>query len=437
MTEGTIALVDLSHLIMIRWGVDPHTCVSQVGKWLRSIDEGYGGRMLVALDSPPYSRNEIFEAYKANRKEKEPELVQAIDEIRQAAYARFPGRVFAVPGAEADDVIATLVSAFPQGTPVHVHTSDKDLFHLVAEGIEVISPRTGVVIQKPSQVKELLGVFPEQVQDFIALAGDSADGIPGAKSIGAKKAAALLEQFGNLTNVLKAADASDPKLDPKLRVVITENRALIATCYLLAQQVIDLPIEFSMSVFDQSRERETAHALPPGPEPMSPSVENEPEARARRKEHGLNIFQRMREVMKDVPGIKKGTQHAQGYAYTGHEAMTWNLRPAYIRHGIVRTISVESVVYVGEPHRDTLSMTCIVRWTNVDDPTDFHEVKSVGVAPPTVTKDYTDKNGVVTPGKRTMMPTQSGVAMSYAQKNAEFKAFCITGDDTPDAEEYS
>ena len=47
---------------------------------------------------------------------------------------------------------------------------------------------------------------PEQVPDFKALAGDSSDRIPGARGIGAKTAAALLQRHGTLEGVIKAWD---------------------------------------------------------------------------------------------------------------------------------------------------------------------------------------------------------------------------------------
>jgi 5'-3' exonuclease len=427
MHPSTIALVDLSHLIMTRWGSDQHTCVATVRDWLRTIDTAYKGRLLIAVDSPPYSRSTVFPEYKAKRAEKEPELLTAIADIKAMAERMYPGQVFAHKGAEADDIIATLVARIAEVdvaaglelTPVDIISSDKDLFHLVGDGVTVESPRTGARLSTREQVKEKMGVFPEQVTDFLALAGDSSDGLPGAKGLGPKKAIPLLEQYGTLKAIMAAVDANDKLMDPKCLALIKEHRAMVATCYMLAKQETDLPLTFDPKAFEASRERETVFedlAAPP------PSVENEPEEREKRKFHGLNIFQRMREVMKDVPGIKKGTEHAQqGYRYTGHEAVTWHLRPAYIRHGIVRTCSVKSTEIAGS----TLSVVLTVRWTNVDEPTDFFEVDSVGIAP-APTKDAAK-----------MVATQSGVAMSYAQKNAEFKAFCITGDDTPDAEEFS
>jgi 5'-3' exonuclease len=427
METGTICIIDLSHLIMIRYAVEPATCVATVRSWLSDLDREYHGRVLIALDSPPYKRSELFEGYKANRKEKEPELVEAIEQIRKHCYRAFDGRTFAVPGAEADDVICCLVGKFAADQLVSVFTSDKDLFQLVTAGVNIVSPRTGEVLMTPQAVKEKLGVFPEQVQDFIALAGDAADGIPGAPKIGKIGAIKLLEEHGSLRAIMQAAD--EKRLDPKTASIISENRALIATCYVLATPVTDLPIEFDESVFERASE---AAVIPGGAaEKMFESWEKPPkllsEAEALLAGASVvrpNIHQRMREVMKLVPGVAKAAKHQQGYAYTGHEALTHALRPAYIKCGIVRTCSLVKSSWLGADYFCTVE----VRLTNVDDKSDFVAVQADGVAP-SIGKDKDS-------GEAKRAATQPGVGFSYAQKCAEFKAFCITGDDTPDGEEY-
>jgi 5'-3' exonuclease len=419
---GTICIVDLSHLIMIRWAVEPATCVASVRKWLSDLDSHYNGRVLIALDDPPYKRCELHEGYKANRKEKEPELVEAIRLIRAYCYASFDRRVFAVPGAEADDIIHCLVGkilAAREEALVSVFTSDKDLFALVSAGVNIVSPRTGEVLMTPQAVKEKLGVFPEQVADFIALAGDAADGIPGAPKIGKVGACRLLEEHGSLKAIMKAAD--EKQLDSKVAGIINEHRALIGTCYLLALPMTDLALEFDESVFDDG----PLVNMNAGPAKSEEEAEDFEKFRDEKSHRRMNIHQRMRQVMIQVPGVaKKGYAEHGGYNFTGHEALTHELRPAYIRCGIVRTCSLVSSKWEGADY------TCrvAVRFTNVDDGNDFVEVQADGVAPST-NKDKDTKEP-----KRAA--TQPGVGFSYAQKSAEFKAFCITGDDTPDGEEY-
>lgn len=134
---------------------------------------------------------------------------------------------------------------------------------------------------------------------------------------------------------------------------------------------------------------------------------------------GLNIYQRLRAVMGDVVGVGKHEENRHGgYAYAGHEAVTAALRGAYVKHGIHRS----ATVLEDDRNGGFLRLRVEVKWTNVDNPDDFHAVTVIGESPPVT------KSGAPS-------PVQSGIAFSYAVKNAEFKVFALTGDDTPDAEE--
>jgi hypothetical protein len=133
----------------------------------------------------------------------------------------------------------------------------------------------------------------------------------------------------------------------------------------------------------------------------------------------VNIHQRMQAVMKAVHGVAKNAHNPQGnYKYAGHEQVTAALRDEYVRFGIVRTASVES--YSRE--HGTVSMLVLVRWASVDAPADCVEVRMLGECPPVT------KSGVPT-------GQQAGIALSYAVKMAELKAFALTGDTTPDNED--
>src|SRR5262249_37643854 len=69
----------------------------------------------------------------------------------------------------------------------------------------------------PAEVRERYGVEPEQVPDFIALRGDSSDRIPGARGVGPKTAADILQKYGSLDPALDAgrftAEAGDLRVD--------------------------------------------------------------------------------------------------------------------------------------------------------------------------------------------------------------------------------
>lgn len=134
----------------------------------------------------------------------------------------------------------------------------------------------------------------------------------------------------------------------------------------------------------------------------------------------LNIHQRMAAVMKAVRGVAKTQRNDHGgYMYAGHERLTDTLRDHYVALGILRSASVKSW---SRDDKGCLTVEVIVAWECTDTPSDRKEVTMLGEAG-RVTKD----GG--------LSPVQFGIALSYAVKNAEFKAFSLTGDDTPDSEE--
>jgi DNA polymerase I len=153
-------------------------------------------------------RRELDPSYKAHRPPAPPELI--------AHFNRFEAEVEAlgVPllGSlryEADDMAASLARvAVAQGLSVCIHSDDKDLFQIVREQPPVVLEDTRRKIRYDrAMVHEKLGVWPEQVVDYLSLVGDSVDGIPGVKGIGAKTAAALIGHFGSLDALYADLDA--------------------------------------------------------------------------------------------------------------------------------------------------------------------------------------------------------------------------------------
>ncbi|HLQ35518.1 MAG TPA: 5'-3' exonuclease [Chloroflexota bacterium] len=111
-------------------------------------------------------------------------------------------------GYEADDFLAAAALAeVERGGKTVILSNDRDLFQLASDDVTVLWPRKGIsdiVRVGPREVVERLGVLPEQVPDYKALAGDPSDNIPGARGIGPKSAAELLLHYGTLDRVLEA-----------------------------------------------------------------------------------------------------------------------------------------------------------------------------------------------------------------------------------------
>ena len=161
-------------------------------------------------------RQKKFADYKIQRQAMPDDLVVQIKTIREIVRAYgFP--IFELEGFEADDVMATLGLRFAKkDADVFIATEDKDMAQLVGEHIKLYSPRQEKVIDA-KDVVEKFGVTPEQITDYIALAGDASDNIPGVKGIGEKGACKLIGEFKSLEGIYKHVDQVAPaKLQEKL-----------------------------------------------------------------------------------------------------------------------------------------------------------------------------------------------------------------------------
>jgi len=156
-------------------------------------------------------RNRLYSEYKAHRPETPDDLVPQFALVREATDAFGICRI-EKDDFEADDLIATYAdAAVKAGARVTIVSSDKDLMQLVNDRVELYDPIKDRPIRAP-EVKEKFGVGPDQVIDVQALCGDSADNVPGVPGIGVKTAAELINQYGDLENLLKhAAEIKQPK----------------------------------------------------------------------------------------------------------------------------------------------------------------------------------------------------------------------------------
>jgi len=164
--------------------------------------------VVVAWDTlfVPTYRNALLETYQSGR-EFDPEIV--------AQLALLPALVSATgiacarhDGYEADDFLAAAVAAERvRGGSTLVATSDRDAFQLAAADVTILQPVRGVSELArigPVEVRERYGVDPSQVCDFIALRGDPSDKIPGARGVGEKTAASLLQTYPDLEAMIAA-----------------------------------------------------------------------------------------------------------------------------------------------------------------------------------------------------------------------------------------
>ena len=182
------------------------------------------GRLAVAFDSKEKNfRRELYPEYKAKRQLPPEELLQQLPAVREYLAGRGI-HALEKPGLEGDDIIALLARRYAAaGSEVLIFSADKDLFQLVGGRVFVYHPKLKKKLGR-DEVREFFGVFPEQVVDFLSLAGDASDNIPGIPGIGEKTATRLIEKFGSLDALLRDLD----KVEGKIREKIEAHRHLLA-----------------------------------------------------------------------------------------------------------------------------------------------------------------------------------------------------------------
>lgn len=189
---------------------------------------------VIAWDSPVKThRHESFPEYKANRKKMEDDFKQQIPITQQMIEdMKLPSLI--VPGYEADDIIATLVTRYKSEPElvIDVYSSDKDLKQLLDHNVFCIDPMKNNRVDTKQFLQEFL-FSPSFMLDYLALIWDSSDNIPGVAGIGPKKASDLIKQYGNLDQIYAHIDDLSPDIKQKLieqREVAYMSRKLVDLC---------------------------------------------------------------------------------------------------------------------------------------------------------------------------------------------------------------
>lgn len=172
---------------------------------------GQFSHLAVAFDTTIESfRNALFDGYKTGEGI-EPELFAQFPLAERLARA-LGLRVFSMVEFEADDALASAAAQFlGQTSGVVIASPDKDLLQCVRPGITTWD-RLREKTYDEAAVVEKLGIVPALVPDYLALVGDTADGIPGVPKWGAKSAATALSHFGRLEKIPRDVESWDIKL---------------------------------------------------------------------------------------------------------------------------------------------------------------------------------------------------------------------------------
>ena len=205
---------------------------------------------VLAMDPKgPTFRHEAYPDYKAQRQKMPEDLAASIPYAFELADA-LGIKVVSVEGYEADDVMGTLaVKAAGEGYDVFMATPDKDAAQLVRPGVRLYRPAhsgDSAVIYGEKEVCEHWSlVSPSQMVDYLALAGDSADNIPGVRGVGEKTAADLLSRFGDVEGIIAHAGELKGKLSEKIASGAEDARM----SRFLSEIRTDVPVEADFESF--------------------------------------------------------------------------------------------------------------------------------------------------------------------------------------------
>ena len=199
----------------------------------------------VAFDNPIESfRNDLFADYKTGEG-MEPALVAQMDLVEEAVAA-LGIVVWSMDRFEADDALATAANRWREAvTQVRIMTPDKDLGQMVAGSKIVQVDRIRNRVIDEDGVRARNGCDPTSIPDWLALVGDSADGIPGITGFGAKTAAKLLSVYGSIEAIPSNCDdwAVPIRGAPRLATTLKEHLDEARLYRVLATLATNVPIE--------------------------------------------------------------------------------------------------------------------------------------------------------------------------------------------------
>ncbi len=197
--------------------------------------------IVIARDTKEGSyRKDIYPEYKANRSEPPDELIPQFALIENLVdLLKLPA--IAMPGFEADDIIGSLATQFKdQFDEILIASGDKDLMQFVDGPIKMLDTMKEKTYSR-EDVLDKMGVYPEQIVDYLSLVGDTSDNIPGVPGIGAKGAANLLAEYQNLETIILNKDKIKNK---RTQTALLENEEKAHLSKSLVKITTDLKLPF-------------------------------------------------------------------------------------------------------------------------------------------------------------------------------------------------
>ena len=220
-----------------------------VGALLKTLRRVRPSHVAVLFDGETENPRRSLDAdYKANRpdlsQEEETPFSQLPDVYRALDYLGLCHKE--TECCEADDWMAAYAKALGKEAEVVLLSQDSDLFQLITSSVRVLRYRgEHSILCDEAYIREKLGISPAQYADFKSLTGDHSDNIKGAPKVGPKTAAALMQEFGNLENLLENAERVQK---PSVRASLLESRERLRKNYALIHLTGQEPLPFSPEV---------------------------------------------------------------------------------------------------------------------------------------------------------------------------------------------
>jgi 5'-3' exonuclease len=154
-----------------------HMVLNIIRNHIKNFKTEYGD-VVLCCDNRKYWRKEFFPFYKAGRKKNREKsdldwhlIFDMLAKFKQELKENFPYKVIDVEGAEADDIIGTLVPIHSQNEKILILSSDGDFLQLQVYG-------NNVKQYNPSQKKYIKSNNPLLELKEKIIRGDKSDGIP-------------------------------------------------------------------------------------------------------------------------------------------------------------------------------------------------------------------------------------------------------------------
>ncbi len=225
-------------------GGEPTGAIRGVLSMLRVLEADYKSdyRAVVFDAKGKTFRDDWYPEYKAHRPSMPEGLVAQIAPLHECIRAAgWP--LLMVDGVEADDVIGTLSrQATNAGIDCVISTGDKDLTQLVNPHVRLVNTMSNEVLDEAG-VKAKFGVPPERIIDYLALVGDTSDGIPGVSKVGPKTAIKWLDAYGSLEAIVAHAGEIGGAVGENLR----KHLDFLPLGIKLVTVVCDLPLPLSVA----------------------------------------------------------------------------------------------------------------------------------------------------------------------------------------------